>query len=100
MFPVCCNFHKAKIADLLIENAQIKEMYHMSPDVLQFSCGSVPGSPTDNQAHRHSSLLHCGLIIHIEYISSWAPEIPRSARVGRCDCYRPDDIIQVRPTIG
>lgn len=39
MFPVHCNIHKAKIADLLIENAQIKGMYHMSQMSYSFHVG-------------------------------------------------------------
>lgn len=48
MFAVRCNIHTAEIADLLSVDAQIKEMCHVPTDVLQFSCGLVPGSSTDN----------------------------------------------------
>lgn len=39
MFPVRCNIHKVKMAALLIEKAQIKEMYHMSQMSYSFHVG-------------------------------------------------------------
>lgn len=55
MFAVHCNIHTAEMADLLSVDAQMKEMCHTPRDVIQFSCGLVPGSSTDNQTHTQVS---------------------------------------------